>query len=78
MGHIRIESVEDEDKCTCLGEHGEVCEVDHGGKCWGHIRTCPICDRKVCYASGAADEKDREFPGICDECAYEDDLENDS
>lgn len=74
--HKAIRGVDD-DECPCLRE----CEARHKGKCTGHVRTCAMCKRKVCYTSGADDFLDDLLSavkevrrhggdgGLCDECA---------
>ncbi len=46
-----------------------VCQSPIQHDCYGYIRKCPVCKRRVCWGDGGADRYDLAVPGICDTCA---------
>lgn len=46
------------------------CEGAHSkAHCYGELRSCPVCDARVCWEDGGSDLFDRAVPGICDRCS---------
>lgn len=46
----------------------ETAEYPRFVDCWGELRTCPVCRKRICYADGCADDVDTSIPDICDSC----------